>query len=244
MRRNSKADVLILAAENYTAGNPTQDPDGPHYLTYYTDALDELGVDYEIYDVDATTTARRTTSGCSATSTRSSGTLGDDYLTRLPGQGPRTGTARLAVEEMIDVRHYLNEGGKLFYTGKNAGAQYAEGNEFRNFGFPEPRDAAPPNAAPGNVLEPQYCNKNGTVTAPEFDEDDPTVSDGCVAHNDDFLQYYLGAYIYASPGQTFDDVAGHPYSLVGTDGGPFEDLDVELRRDRRQQPGPLGDVRR
>ena len=42
---------------------------------------------------------------------------------------------------MIDVRDYLNEGGKLFFTGKNAGQQYAEGNEFRNFGFPEPRGA-------------------------------------------------------------------------------------------------------
>jgi hypothetical protein len=117
-----------------------------------------------------------------------------------------------------------NVGGKLFFTGKYAGAQWAEGNEFRNFGFPEPRDPDVPNAAEGNVLDQQYCNKNGTVLAPEFHEDDPTVSDGCVAHNDDFLQYYLGAYIYASPGQTFDEEAGRPYSLVGTEGGPFEDL--------------------
>ena len=55
-----------------------------------------------------------------------------------PGQPPGTGTARLAVEEMIAVRAFLNEGGKLLYTGKRAGQQYAEGNEFRNFGFPEP----------------------------------------------------------------------------------------------------------
>ena len=48
---------------------------------------------------------------------------GDDYLTRQPGQPAGTGTARLAVEEMIDVRHFLNEGGKLFYTGKSAGQQ-------------------------------------------------------------------------------------------------------------------------
>ena len=83
------------------------------------------------------------------------------------------------------------------------------------------------------MLEPQYCNKNGTDadpstpafdTWPEFDEDDPTQADGCILHNDDFLQYYLGAYIYASPGQTFDDEAGHPYGLAGTEGGPFEGL--------------------
>jgi len=47
VQRRSTADLLILSAENYTAGVPAQDPDGPHYLTYYTDALDELGVDLE-----------------------------------------------------------------------------------------------------------------------------------------------------------------------------------------------------
>ena len=85
-----------------------------------------------------------------------------------------------------------------------------------------------------NVYDPQFCNKNGADadpstpafdTWPEFDEDDPTQSDGCIAHNDDFLQYYLGAYIYASPGNTFDDAEGHPYPMVGTDGGPFDGPD-------------------
>ena len=55
---------------------------------------------------------------------------------------------------MIDVRHFLNEGGKLFYTGKNAGRQYAEGNQFRNFGFPE-----------GGRAGGAYCSKNGTQIA-------------------------------------------------------------------------------
>jgi hypothetical protein len=234
VRRRSNADVLILSAENYTGGNPTQDPDGPHYLTYYTDALDAAGVDYEIYDVDRRDNRSPDHLGVLSHFDTVIWYTGDDYLTRLPGQPPGTGTARLAVEEMVDVRHFLNEGGKLFYTGKYAGAQYAEGNEFRNFGFPEPREGTPPaDVLTANVLAPQYCNKNGTDadpstpafdTWPEFDEDDPTKADGCVAHNDDFLQYYLGAYIYASPGQTFDEEAGRPYSLVGTEGGPFEDL--------------------
>jgi murein tripeptide amidase MpaA len=225
VRRASDADVLIMSAENYTAGVPAQDPDGPHYLTYYTDALDTLGVDYEIYDVDRRDNRSPHHLGVLSHFDTVIWYTGDDYLTRLPGQMPGTGTARLAVEEMIDVRSFLNEGGKLFYTGKYAGAQYAEGNPFRNFGFPEPRDPAVPNAAPGNVLDGQYCDKNGTAAVPEFNEDDPTQSDGCVAHNDDFLQYYLGAYIYASPGQTFDVENGRPYSLTGTDDGPFADLD-------------------
>ena len=131
---------------------------------------------------------------------------GDDYLTRRPGQPAGTGTARLAVEEMIDVRHFLNEGGKLFYTGKSAGQQYAEGNVFRNFGFPEPPE--------GGI----WCDN----AKPEFDEDNPANADGCIAHNDDFLQYHLGAYIYAAPGNTFDDENGTPYALRGT--GPFDGL--------------------
>jgi len=223
VRRRSNADVLILSAENYTGGVPAQDPDGPHYLTYYTDALDANGVDYEIYDVDRRDNRSPHHLGVLSHFDAVVWYTGDDYLTRLPGQPPGTGTARLAVEEMIDVRHFLNEGGKLFFTGKNAGRQYAEGNEFRNFGFPEPRDAA------GG----EYCNKNGTDFDPEtpgvqgwpeFDEDDPSRADGCIAHNDDFLQYYLGAYIYAAPGNTFDDAEGHPYALMGTEGGPYEDL--------------------
>ena len=41
------------------------------------------------------------------------------------------GTAsRLANDEMLDVRAYLNEGGRLLYTGKYAGFQYAFGYEF------------------------------------------------------------------------------------------------------------------
>ena len=45
--------MLILSAENYTAGVPNYpDTTGPTYLTYYTDALDANGVAYDIYDVD------------------------------------------------------------------------------------------------------------------------------------------------------------------------------------------------
>ena len=38
------------------------------------------------------------------------------------------------------MRDYINEGGKVLYAGKHAGQQYAEGYEFRNFGFPQPNE--------------------------------------------------------------------------------------------------------
>ena len=83
------ADVLVLSDENYTGGVPAQDPDGPHYLTYYTDALDELGVDYDIYDVET----RRTTRSPDPLGVLSHYDAviwytGDDYLTRLPEPVP------------------------------------------------------------------------------------------------------------------------------------------------------------
>jgi hypothetical protein len=231
-KKESKAKVLVLAAEDYLAGNPAQDPDGPHYLSYYTDALDASGVDYDVYDVDREGHLSPDALGVLSHYDAVVWYTGDDYLTRRPGQGPGTGTARLAVEEMIAVRAFLNEGGKLLYTGKRAGLQYAEGNEFRNFGFPEP-DGAPGNALGTNVYDPQYCNKNGTDKDPstpafdvwaEFDETDPTQSDGCIAHNDDFLQYYLGAYIYVSGGNSAleTDEGYFPFNMKGS--GPFDGL--------------------
>ena len=206
-RAESGAKVLILSAENYTAGVPAYpDTTGPSYLTYYTDALEANGVAYDIYDVDKRGNRSPDWLGVLSHYDAVVWYTGDDYLTRLPGQPAGTGTARLAVEEMVDVRHFLNEGGKLFYTGKSAGQQWAEGNEFRNFGFPEPPEGG------------KWCS-NAQV---EFNPDDPSAADGCIAHNDDFLQYYLGAYIYASPGNTFDDEAGHPFALRGH--GPYEGM--------------------
>jgi hypothetical protein len=234
-KSESNNKVLVLAAEDYLAGNPAQDPDGPHYLSYYTDALDANGVGYDVYDVDRMGHQAPDPLGVLSHYDAVIWYTGDDYLTRKPGQPAGTGTARLAVEEMIAVRAFLNEGGKLLYTGKRAGLQYAEGNEFRNFGFPEP-DGAPGDAIGANVYDPQYCNKNGTDKDPttdafdtwdEFDQTDPTQSDGCIAHNDDFLQYYLGAYIYVSGGNTAletDEGGYQPFNMTGTDKGPFKGL--------------------
>jgi murein tripeptide amidase MpaA len=235
----SRNSVLILADENYLAGVPAQDPNGPHYLTFYTDALDALGVGYDVYDVDAQGHRAPHPLGVLGHYDAVIWYTGDDYLTRKPGQGPGTGTARLAVEEMIAVRAFLNEGGKLLYTGKNAGLQYVEGNEFRNFGFPEPdAGAARPSREESlalQVYEEQYCNKNGEDADldaagfqgwPEFDEDDPTQSDGCIPHNDDFLQYYLGAYIYVSGGNTAEETEDggyNPFNMTGL-GQPYAGL--------------------
>ena len=85
---------------------------------------------------------------------------GDDYLTREPGQVPGTGTSRLALDEQVAVRDYLNEGGKVVYAGKHAGQQYAEGYEFRNTGSRSPtRTSRAAGATP-------TCWRPGTAASP------------------------------------------------------------------------------
>jgi hypothetical protein len=42
---------------------------------------------------------------------------GDDLITREPGMVPGT-ASRLANDEMLAVRAFLNAGGRLLYTGK------------------------------------------------------------------------------------------------------------------------------
>jgi hypothetical protein len=54
---------------------------------------------------------------------------GDDIITREPGMVPGT-ASRLANDEMLAVRAFLNEGGRLLYTGKYAGFEYAFGYEY------------------------------------------------------------------------------------------------------------------
>jgi hypothetical protein len=90
------------------------------------------------------------------------------------------------------VRDFINDGGKLFFTGKNAGRVFAEGYEYNPF----------------QVEERTYCQN-----------DNPT----CIAVQDDFLQYWLGAYRYVvGAGQ---DADGQPFPVQGTT-SPFDALNL------------------
>jgi hypothetical protein len=201
-RVESSNPVLIMSAEDYSGVMPNAAPtSGPNYLDAYTDALDANGVGYDVYDVDARGRRAPHPLGVLSHYDAVIWYTGDDYLTREPDQVPGTGTSRLALDEEVAVRDYLNEGGKLFYTGKNAGRQYAEGFEFRNVGFPQPNESK----------QGRWCDS----TLPE-------AKDGCIAHTDDFLQYYLGAYIYVG-GNPVDPETGHLFPGAG-DGDPFGPL--------------------
>jgi hypothetical protein len=121
-------EVLILAAEDYSgpANFPTYASSGaPNYLEYYTDALDDRDTSYDIYDVDAMGRVAPDQLGVLSHYDAVIWYTGNDYLTREPGQVPGTGASTLANSEILEVRSYLNEGGKLLYTGRHAGWQYA-----------------------------------------------------------------------------------------------------------------------
>ena len=193
----TKHPVLVMSAEDYSGPTPAQ-TGGAKYAQSYVEAINANGIGADLYDVDARGRRAPHPLGILSHYKMVVWSTGDDYITREPGQVPGTGSSRLAVTEMIAVRDFINEGGKLVYAGKHAGQQYVEGFEFRNFGFPQPGEA--PNG--------KWCDS----TVEE-------AKDGCVLHNDDFLQYYLGAYIRADNGNSWANNKVVPALAVSPFGG-------------------------
>jgi hypothetical protein len=189
--------VLILAAEDRTGAStsppyPSTSPTTPNYLSFYEDALQANGVDYDVYDVDARGRKAPDHLGVLGHYKAVIWYRGNDFVVREPGWGAGN-VSRLAVDETLEVRQYLNEGGKLLYTGQLAGATE--------------------NGLAGNQFYDPVANQRcaGTPAPP------PEVAARCLQWGDknDFLQYYLGAYLYVS-GAGFD-AAGNPFPINGVD---------------------------
>jgi hypothetical protein len=187
-------DVLVVAAEDYTGTSnvPAYDATaGPHYLDYYTDALTANGKTLDVYDVDARGRTAPDHLGVLGHYDAVVWYTGNDLLTREPGQPGGTGAATLANNEMLELRAFLNEGGKLLYTGRSAGWQYANAFDY-----------------------------NPVTTPPFCDNVDQTVDDGCLLLSDDFLQYWLGAQLFIEDGGT-NAATDEPFGMSGTADGPF-----------------------
>jgi hypothetical protein len=198
---DADADVLILAAEDRTGltnlpGYPSTSPATPNYLSYYEAALTANGVSYDVYDMDA---AGRKPPGHLGVLSHYDAVLwytGNDLVPRQVGR--TAGNAdRSANDLMLHVRAYLNEGGKLLYTGQWAGAleNGVAGNQFYD-------PVADQQCVVGGVLVLERCQ--------------------LIADKDDFLQYWLGAYVYNSDGGT-DPETGEPFSVAGI-ADPFTGL--------------------
>jgi hypothetical protein len=181
--------VLVLAAEDYTGISPVYKKPGPHYLSYYLSALAANGIGADVYDVDANGRTAPSHLGVLSHYDAVIWYTGDDILVRDRGMLPGT-TSRLANDEVLAIRAYLNEGGRLFRTGHNAGFGEAFAYEF-------------------NLETNAPCNP------------DDSGEDGCQPLSNDFLQYYLGAYLYNDEAGTAPN--GQLFDVVGVD-NPFESL--------------------
>ncbi|TDD66900.1 zinc carboxypeptidase [Jiangella aurantiaca] len=193
-------DVLILSAEDYTGASPVQTA-GPHYLAAYEEALTANGVGYDVYDVDARGRIAPDALGVLSHYEAVIWYTGDDVVTREPGWGPGN-ASRLAMDELLEVRDFLNEGGQVLYTGKYAGSQYTQNLGLQAY---DPTAANAQCAPPGGqALERcRLLAGSGDLT-------------------NDVLQYWLGAYLVVDDAGTGDD--GELLDVIGSELGPFEGL--------------------
>jgi hypothetical protein len=113
---------------------------------------------------------------------------GDDFIVRGPNQvrpggpatGGSTGTEKLFDDEILASRDFMNEGGKLLVTGKNA----LEG-AWEQFLY-NPLGPTPPKP---------LCPQNTSIGQGALANDPPGQNFNCVAVSNDFQQYWLGAYL-------------------------------------------------
>ena len=207
--------VLVVAAEDYTGASPVQaGVTAPKYAQIYLDAIRANGFRADLYDVDARGRTAPDHLGVLSHYDAVIWETGDDLVTRRAGWGGGNAD-RLAQDLMLEVRAYLNEGGKALYTGPYAGQQYigagAAGQQFY-----DPKGEGPCLiAGEGN---PDFDSRRclGLFGSPS--------SDGVM----DVLEYWLGAYAVAgADGHTAPvpgPVQNSPlFELAGVD-DPFSSL--------------------
>jgi hypothetical protein len=192
---DSGADVLVVAAEDYT-GASGQAGAGPFFLDYYTDALDDNGTSYDVYDVDAHGRTAPDPLGVLGHFDSVIWYTGNDIVTREPGW-PGGNESRLAIQELYGLRDYLNEGGGVLYTGKWAGQQYS--------------------LAVGAQYYDPFENLQCTSSQAIFDRCRLAVGSGNLYN--DVLEYWLGAALI-NVNAGFDPDTGNHYGVLGTD-DPF-----------------------
>ena len=206
--------VLVLSSEDYAG--PSGAPgatDAPRYLDSYKNALDDLGVKYDVVD----------NGGANRVAPSALGTLshykavvwytGDDLVTRVPGQPGGTGSTKMLDDQILAARDYLNEGGKVLVTGQNALEGAWDGYLFNPFGATPPNPLCPRNFSVGN---------GGNIDDPVDDDGNTIQVENCVAISNDFLQYWLGAFLRTPV------PVGAPESLGLTSVAPFGTLAFNL----------------
>ena len=205
--------ILVVAAEDYTGASPNQGVTAPKYLDFYLDALDNNDVDADVYDIDDMGRIAPDDLGVLSHYDGVIWYTGDDIVTRRAGWGAGN-VDRVALDEMFNFRSYMDEGGKVFYTGDWAGEQYtgSVGNQLY-----DPKGEGP---CQGASYDPRRC----------------LLLRGSGDGTNDVLQYWFGGYL-AVAGDGLDDngdafgvngigdpLSGSIFGLNGGDGAANQGL--------------------
>ena len=174
----STNDVLDPAAEDYTGASPAADPAGGPTTCPTTRLRWPRTASAPTSTTSTPAAARRPTHlGVSRHYKAVVWYTGDDTVTREPGWGAGN-ASRLAMDELLESATYLNEGGKVLYTGQDAGHQYTPGA----------RDAA---------LRPDRRRTHAASTPPATDVVGASLLYGSPSSDlqNDVIEYWFGAFL-------------------------------------------------
>ncbi|HEV7932765.1 MAG TPA: M14 family zinc carboxypeptidase [Actinomadura sp.] len=214
VRDQAGATVLVVADEDYKGVNPVY-PAGtnaPGYARQYMDAIEANKIKSLVWDIDRDGAPHDL--GVLKHFEGVVWYLGDNRLTQDPADDPvptyagpsqDSQVADRALRLVLNVRSYLNEGGKLLYTGETAG-YYGPLHQTNGGGI--------------------YFGLKGHPERPCVISSDPRAD--CELLSDDFTQYYLGAYdraLVQNPSRFAG--GGDPFEGVNADfgGAPANPLD-------------------
>jgi len=188
--------VLVLAAEDYTGTSPNATPGtGPAYLSTYVEALADASIPADVYNFDAQGRNLADVHGILSHYKAVIWYTGDDDYVRDPGQ--TTGVSKVFDDQIIAVRDYLNEGGKVLIAGQRA-LQGAWSQYSYN--------------PLGRVPAVPQCSNTGNASGQ---------LENCVQVSNDFLQYWMGANARANVATTAAAVATRTITGTGSFSGSF-----------------------
>ncbi|MFI0373568.1 M14 family zinc carboxypeptidase [Actinomadura sp. 1N219] len=205
VRDQNKADVLVIADEDYTGVNPTYPPgtNKPRYAQQYADLVKSAKHKPLVWDIDKDGVPHDL--GVLKHFDAVVWYLGDNRLTQdaaddpiktYLGDQPDSQVADREKDLLLSVRSYLNEGGKLLHTGETTG-YYGPVSRLNGGGIYY--------GLKGHPEKPCVVTSN--------------FRDDCELLSDDFFQYYLGAYDRQR--------VGAPTAFTGA-GSPFDGVNSKL----------------
>ena len=184
--------------------SPVADAAGRTTSQYYLDALAANGIGADVYDVDA---RNRTAPDHLGVLSHYDGVIwytGDDIVTRKAGWGGGNAD-RLALDESLEFRAYMNEGGRVLYTGKRAGQQFSGAGVGTQ--LYDPKDEGPCNP-PDPTWDPRRCLLlRGSIFGGDL--------------VNDTLEYWFGGFVQVADDGIDED--GSVFGMLGVD-DPFTGL--------------------